>query len=101
VRDVLDQLVGIINEQLRAIKDTLKSLMDAVRTALQDVTIGLEGILVQFDNLIFVEIFDRLRQVMENLGRSFDKELERVGNAFNQMLGAIPLDGGAGAGVSL
>jgi phage-related protein len=101
VKDILDLLVGIINDKLRAIKNALQALIDAVRTALQDITVGLEGILARFDNLLFIEIFDRLRHVIENLGRSFDKELERVVNAFNQMLNAIPLNGAAGAGVSV
>jgi hypothetical protein len=101
VQHTLDLLVSLINEQLRAIKEALKTLIDAVRAALQDITLGLEGIITRFDNLIFVEIFDRLRQVIDNLGKSFDKELERVVNAFNQMLSAIPLNGGAGAGVSV
>jgi phage-related protein len=101
VKAILDLLVGIINEKLRAIKDALQALIDAVRTALQDVTVGLEGIITRFDNLIFVEIFDRLRQVIANLGKSFDQELARVVNAFDQMLSAIPLNGGAGAGVSV
>jgi hypothetical protein len=100
VKEVLDLLVSIINEKLKAIKESLKTLLDAVAATIQSVAEGLEGIITRFDNLIFVEIFGRLRQVIKNLGQSFDKELERVRNAFNQMLGAIPLNGGATAGVS-
>jgi hypothetical protein len=101
VQGILDLLVGIINERLRAIKSALQALIGAVRAALRDITVGLEGVIERFDNLIFVEIFDRLRQVIDNLGKSFDKELERVVNAFNQMLSAIPLNGAAGASVSV
>lgn len=101
VKEILDLLVGIINEKLRGIKNTLKALLDAVRIALKDITLLLQGLVGRFDNLIFVEIFRRLRQVIENLGKSFDKELARVVNAFNAMLAAIPLEGSAGVGVSL
>ena len=46
------------------------------------------------ERLVLVELLDRLNRLVANLGTSFDQELDRVRAAFDDMLDAIPLDGG-------
>ena len=57
----------------------------------------LQGVLQQVEDLLFVELLERLQQVIDNLGVSFDRELDRVAAAFDEMLAAIPLTVGESA----
>ena len=52
-------------------------------------------IMDRVDKLVFTEILDRLRKVVEKLASSFNTELDRVRSAFDEMLNAIPLGGGS------
>ena len=45
----------------------------------------------KLENLIFVGVLERLQTLIDKLGVSFDKELQRVVQAFDAMLAAIPL----------
>jgi hypothetical protein len=50
----------------------------------------------RLEELVFVELLERLKRLIDNLGLSFEKELERVRNAFDEMLAAIPLGSSSG-----
>ena len=103
VKDFLDELVGIIDGQLRTLRAALSFVLDQLKATLAAALKTLQAILKQIEDLIFVEILERLGRVIDNLGVSFDAELDRVRSAFDEMIQAIPLDGGGsvGAGVSL
>ena len=100
LKALLDDLVGVIDGQLRTLA-ALQAVIDQLKAALQAALAMLGDLLKQIEDLVFVEIIERLRKVIDNLGVSFDQELERVANAFDEMLHAIPLDRAQGAGVSL
>ena len=101
LKALLDDLVGVIDGQLRTLRAALHAVIDQLKAALQAALATLGDLLKQIEDLIFVEIIERLRKVIDNLGVSFDQELERVANAFDEMLHAIPLDGAQSAGLSL
>jgi hypothetical protein len=102
VRGFLDELVGVVDGQLRTLRAALRFILDQLKGTLTAALATLQAILKQIEDLVFVEILDRLGRVIDNLGVSFDAELERVRGAFDEMLRAIPLgDGSASVGVSL
>lgn len=97
---LLDDLVGVIDGQLRTLRAALHAVIDQLKVALQAALGTLGDLLKQIEDLVFVEIIEQLRKVIDNLGVSFDQELDRVANAFDEMLHAIPLDGAQSAGLS-
>jgi hypothetical protein len=102
VRGFLDELVGVVDGQLRTLRAALRFVLDQIKGALTAALATLRVILKQIEDLVFVEILDRLDRVIDNLGVSFEAELDRVRGAFDEMLRAIPLgDGSASAGVAL
>ena len=101
LKALLDDLVGVIDGQLRTLRASLHAVIDQLKAALQAALATLGDLLKQIEDLVFVEIIERLRKVIDNLGVSFDQELERVANAFDEMLHAIPLDGAQSTGLSL
>ena len=102
-KQVLDDLVGIIDGQLRTLRAALRVVFDQLKAMMATALKSLTDILKQIEDLIFVEILERLGKMIDNLGVSFDLELDRVRNAFDEMIHAIPLGGGRGAsaGISL
>jgi len=100
---VLDDLVGIIDGQLRTLRAALHVVLDQLKATMATALHSLTAILKQIEDLIFGEILERLGKVIDNLGVSFDLELDRVRSAFDEMIHAIPLGGGQAesAGVSL
>jgi hypothetical protein len=103
LKQVLDDLVGIIDGQLRTLRAALRVVFDQLKAALATGMQSLKEILKQIEDLIFVEILERLGRVIDNLGVSFGQELDRVRSAFDEMIQAIPLGDGASesAGVSI
>lgn len=100
VKDILDDVAEVIDDVLDGIKASLQALISQVQLAITDLLGGLQAALDRLEALVFVDILARLGQVIENLGMSFDIELDRVRNAFDEMLAAIPLDTGASVSVS-
>ncbi len=101
LKALLDDLVGVIDGQLRMLRAALHAVIDQLKAALQAALATLGDLLKQIEDLVFVEIIEQLRKVIDNLGVSFDQELQRVANAFDEMLHAIPLDGAQSVGLSL
>jgi hypothetical protein len=97
LKALLDDLVGVIDGQLRTLRAALRIVLDQLKAALAAASATLGDLLKQIEDLIFTEIIERLSTVIDNLGVSFDQELQRVANAFDEMLQAIPVGGGQGA----
>jgi hypothetical protein len=100
VRRILDDLAAALDETLRGIRAELEALLGQLRQATEETLGGVREVLERVENLVFVELLERLRRAIDNLGMSFDRELDRILAAFDAMLDAIPLDG-AEAGVSV
>jgi hypothetical protein len=103
LKQVLDDLVGIIDGQLRTLRAALQVVFDQLKATMAAALTSVRNILQQIEDLVFVEILERLGKVIDNLGVSFDQELDSVRSAFAEMLSAIPLGNGqsGSAGVSL
>ncbi len=101
VKAILDDLVGIINDALRSIKAAFKALIDQIKAAITAILSDLHAVFDRLEQLVFVDILERLNRVLDNLGMSFDSELDRVVNAFDSMLAAIPLGSGASVGAGV
>ncbi|MDP9476623.1 MAG: hypothetical protein M3R38_13220, partial [Actinomycetota bacterium] len=103
VREVLDDIAGALEEQLGAMREEIQNLLDQIEETLGGTAGRVEEVVERLEELVFVELLERLKRLIDNLGLSFDKELERVRNAFDEMLAAIPLGtspGGASGGVA-
>jgi ElaB/YqjD/DUF883 family membrane-anchored ribosome-binding protein len=98
-KEVLDDLVDIIDTQLRTLRATLKAVLDQLQAAMTSALDSLKEVLQQLEDLVFVEVLNRLGRVIDNLGGNFDQELDRVANAFDEMLAAMPLEGGSSGSV--
>jgi len=100
LKTFLDDVGKAIDVQLRAIRAEIQKAIDAIRKALRDAQAALQGVTKRFEQLVLVDLIGRLDRVLENLGRSFDTELDRVRNAFDEMLRAIPVNGGSEGGAT-
>ena len=103
VREVLDDIAGALEEQLKVMRDEIQNLLDEIEETLGNTAGRLKEVVERLEELVFVELLERLKRLIDNLGLSFDKELDRVRNAFDEMLAAIPLgtsSGGASGGVA-
>ncbi|MBN1480111.1 hypothetical protein EH223_19315 [candidate division KSB1 bacterium] len=91
IKDILADIVDVIDETFRTIRAEIQTIIDSLKTTIANAFDSLKGILDKFENLVFVELLERLNRVLDNLAVSFDKELDRVRNAFDAMLAAIPV----------
>jgi hypothetical protein len=103
VRAIIDDLAAILNSALGGIKAAFQALIDQIKTAIKAILGDLDAVFANLEQLVLVDILERLGRVLDNLGMSFDSELDRVRNAFDSMLDAIPLDSGASieAGITI
>jgi hypothetical protein len=100
LNSILDSIVGVVDDRLRAIRAAIRALLGQIQNATHAAVESLKRVIDRLDQLVFVEILERLNRVMDSLGDSFRTELDRVRSSFDDMLGAIPLGGGsASAGV--
>lgn len=95
LRSLLDEVAAILNGQLRALRDAVTRILDQVNGVVETTAQTFQEIIERIENLVFVEILDRIRQLLDNLNVSFDKEVDRVRNSFREMLNAIPVGGGS------
>lgn len=103
VRALLDIVAETLDEQLARLREAVEEIVLGIEGALTAAAAAFDGLLDQVETLVFVEILERLRRLVQTLGISFEREVDRVVGAFDRMLGAIPLAGGSasGSGVSL
>lgn len=100
IKAILDDIAGALDAELQILRQEVKRIVDEVKAAIDRAAEIFEGLVERVENLVFVEILERLRRVIASLGVSFDRELDRVKSAFDEMLAAIPLSGGASASAS-
>jgi hypothetical protein len=98
VRGILDTIAGALQSQVRTLKTAVQGVLDAVDEAVSAATETFSGLVEKLEKLVFVEILERLRRVIESLSVGFGREVDRVRHAFDDMLAAIPLAGGSTAG---
>lgn len=95
VKALLDQIATALDSQLQRLKDAVQSIAGSIENALTQAAQVFSGLLEGLEHLVFVDILERLKTLVRTLGVSFEREVDRVVSAFDQMLGAIPLGGGA------
>jgi hypothetical protein len=100
VKAILEDLTAAINQALRSIQTAFKTLIAQVRESIAAIIASIQNVFDRLEELVFVDILQRLDRVIDNLGMSFDAELDRVRNAFDAMLDAIPLEASVEASVS-
>jgi hypothetical protein len=94
VTAILDALAEVVDERLAALRVAVEKVIGTLRTSLQVAGQQLQGVLQDVEQLVLVELLGRLDRLVANLGSSFDTELDRVRSAFDDMLAALPLQGG-------
>jgi hypothetical protein len=85
----------VVDENLRTIRAAIRALLDQISGVIQMAVTALKRVIERLEQLVFVDILERLQRVVDNLGDSFEVELDRVRGAFDEMLNAIPLEGGS------
>ncbi|MEB3294390.1 MAG: hypothetical protein VKJ24_14620 [Synechococcales bacterium] len=94
-------LTQALNEILGQIRLEIQGLIGQIKTTFTTIADSLKAILDRIEQIVFVEILERLNRVIDNLGVSFEQELNRVRSAFDAMLAAIPLSSSSGGSVAL
>jgi hypothetical protein len=93
VKAILDDIAAAIDGSLQDIRTQIESVVAQIKALFAAVFQGLQDVLQRVEHLVFVDILDRLRKLLDNLEASFGQELDRVRSAFDEMLAAIPLGG--------
>jgi hypothetical protein len=96
VKHLLDAIVGVVEEQLALIRTEIHAILEQLTQVIENGLNSVKHVLDQLEHLVFVDLLDRLKSLVDKLGVSFDKELDRVRTAFDAMLAAIPLNGSGG-----
>jgi hypothetical protein len=91
VEKILDDIADALDADLAPIRGKLQELLKKVEETLDAAAQSAEEVAARLEGLIFKELLERLRRVIDNLGMSFDRELDRVRNAFDEMLAALPV----------
>jgi ElaB/YqjD/DUF883 family membrane-anchored ribosome-binding protein len=94
VKAILDAVAQKVDEKLKAIRAQVEQVIANLRKTLQQAGQDITAVVQQVEQLVLVELLGRLNRVVASLGSSFGSELDRVRGAFDDMLAAIPLDGG-------
>jgi hypothetical protein len=101
VRALLDQVAAALDAQLQRLREAVAGIVERISAALAQAAQAFGQLLDGLEHLVFVELLERLKRLVQTLGLSFEREVDRVVSAFDEMLGAIPLGGARSAGVSL
>ncbi|MFH7245297.1 MAG: hypothetical protein ACHWZW_20870 [Spirulina sp.] len=91
VKTLLDDIAQVVDQQLQDIRTAIVTLIEGVEGSIDTATQTIQAIIAEVEQLIFVELLERLNRVIDNLGVSFDAETRRVVNAFEAMLNAAPV----------
>ena len=97
VQGLVGQIRSAVDAFLAQVRAALKQVLDALKQQIELILGAVTDLLAQVDALIVHDLLERLLDLLANLERSFDQELDRVTHEFDEMLAAIPL-GGSGAG---
>lgn len=100
VDEVLDALTDVVDQPLRQLVADVQGLIAELQGTVTAAENALETVVDRLARLDLVVLIDRLSIVLDNLKTSFRVELDRVANAFDEMLAAIPGGGGVSASAS-
>ncbi|GAB3436861.1 hypothetical protein [Flindersiella endophytica] len=100
VDEILDALAGVLDQPLRQLVEDVQALIAELQATVTAAGNALETVVDRLERLDLVVLIDRLSIVLDNLRTSFALELERVANAFDDMLDAIPVGGEVSASAS-
>jgi phage-related protein len=98
---LLNDITQALDEILGQIRLEIQGVVGQIKITFQTIGDSLKAILDRLEQIVFVEILERLNRVIDNLGVSFEQELNRVRSAFDAMLDAIPLSSSSSDSVSL
>jgi hypothetical protein len=101
IKAILDDIVAALDQQLQTLRTAVKDLANQIKQAAETATLAFEGLVERVERLVFVEVLERLRRLIDTLGVSFEQEVDRIRSAFDEMLAAIPLSSGASASASV
>jgi hypothetical protein len=101
VKGLLDQIKTAVDGLLAEVREAVAEVLGALRAQVLAIVTRLQEIIGKLDSLVVDDLFGRLLNMIDNLETSFNQELDRVKNAFDAMLNAIPLGSGGSTGVSL
>lgn len=101
IKAILDDIVAALDQQLQSLRTAVKDIASQIKQAVEKATQAFEGLVERVEHLVFVEVLERLRRLIDTLGVSFEQEVDRVRSAFDEMLAAIPLSGGDSASASI
>lgn len=91
VRALLDKIVGAVDVKLTDVRTRIQAIIQQVKDLITGTVTKVRAALDKLEDIIFVGVLERLQKLIDKLGVSFDKELNRVVQAFDAMLAAIPL----------
>jgi hypothetical protein len=91
LRKFIADLADAIDALFRAMRESVNAIVGQVDDIIDTGAQTVDVILKDLEQLIFVDLIAGITQSVENLGTSFDKEIDRVRNTFNEMLKAIPV----------
>ena len=95
LKALLDRVASALDTQLQRLREAVGAVVSAIEAALQQAAQVFDGLLERLEHLVLVEVLERLKRLVRTLGLSFEQEVDRVVSAFERMLSAIPLGGGA------
>jgi hypothetical protein len=95
VGTVLDTIAAGVDAEVGRVRDALKQVIADFHQAIDGAVAGVGALGKDLEGLVLVDIVERLKHFTDNLAKSLHTELERVRQAFDAMLDAIPLDRGS------
>lgn len=101
VDEVLDALTDVVDQPLRQLVADVQGLITELKGTVTTAETALKTVTDRLARLDLVVLIDRLSIVLDNLKASFRLELDRVANAFDEMLAAIPGGGEVSASASI
>lgn len=101
VSRVLDEIAAAIDQQLRVLRNAVTAMAERIEVAIKVASDTFDNLVHRIEQLILVDVIAHLENVIETLGVNFDKELDRIRNAFDAMLNAIPLGRGSHASAAV
>ena len=101
VSQILDRIAGALEQKFQSIRDAVEAVTSRITDAVEKAAQVFQNIIDRIEHVVFVELLERLRRIIETLGVSFHRELDRVRSAFDAMLNAIPLGGSASASAAV
>lgn len=97
IKKLMDKVVDQFDKLLKTAREAIQNILQQVKTVLTDTMAKVRASLDRIEKLVFVDVLERIDKLIDRLGASFDTELDRIVQAFDQMIHAIPLGGSSAA----